>query len=105
MPTSLAFYFCITIHFRLHGDICVHILKLQEHASFEQTTSHTIPNKEYGTDGATKTSYYLRKCPCEKKGAPDLVLTSLGNSLMGCTVHVPAAPTPATFTAANDTLS
>ena len=38
-------------------------------------------------------------------GAQDLVLTSPGNSLMGCDVHVPAAPTPATLPAVTDTLS
>ena len=38
-------------------------------------------------------------------GAQDLVLTSPGNSLMGCDVHVLAVPTPATLSAATDTLS
>ena len=60
-------------------------------------------------DGATKTSYYLHKIIFIAKkllyGAQDLVLTSPGNSLMGCAVHVPAAPTPATLSAATDTLS
>ena len=38
-------------------------------------------------------------------GAQDLVLTSPGNSLMDCAVHVLAVPTPATLSAATDTLS
>ena len=31
-----------------------------------RASSHTIPNKEYAMDGATKAFYYLRKYHCKK---------------------------------------
>ena len=80
---------------------------MPRYASFE-TASHTNPNpnKEYVT--VPQRLFITNTIVIAKKllyGAQDLVLTSPGNSLMGCVVHVPAAPTPATFSAATDTLS